>query len=113
MLTASYINRLCQFGREEYDLCIFDDSGVEIRRFNKRFHEGVTLTGTPTVTCESIGSVVDPAPASFIVDATLVGSNIDIAVAGQVQGADYEIRVTSATTNPLLTLTRVGRIYVF
>jgi hypothetical protein len=74
---------------------------------------GVTLTGTPTVTCESIGSVVDPAPASFIVDATLVGSNIDIAVAGQVQGADYEIRVTSATTNPLLTLTRVGRIYVF
>lgn len=42
MLTASYINRLCQFGREEYDLCIFDDSGVEIRRFNKRFQEGVS-----------------------------------------------------------------------
>lgn len=38
MLTASYINRLCQFGREEYDLCIFDDSGVEIRRFSTAYN---------------------------------------------------------------------------
>lgn len=59
MLTASYINRLCQFGREEYDLCIFDDSGVEIRRFNKRFHEGVTPAEMANYASEIMARVED------------------------------------------------------
>lgn len=95
-----------------YDNMAVEEALILTFPFADELPVGVTLTGTPTVTCESIGSVVDPAPASFIVDATIVGSNVDVAVAGQVQGADYEIRVTSATTNPLLTLTRIGRIHV-
>lgn len=42
MAPCAYINPLRQLGYEEFALCIFDDSGVEIRRFQKRFQDGVT-----------------------------------------------------------------------
>lgn len=81
--------------------------------FGDELPSGITLTGTPTVTVERIDGAVDPAPQSLVFDVTSDTTSVDVAIGGQIQGTDYEIRVTSDTTDPLLRLTRVGRVYVF
>ena len=81
--------------------------------FSDELPSGITLTGTPTVTVEQIGGVTDPSPSTLVVNVMPGTAVIDVAIDAQIKDADYEIRVTSDTTDPLLRLTRVGRIYVF
>lgn len=81
--------------------------------FQDELPSGITLTALPTVTVEQIGGEIDPSPATLVVNVAAGTSVIDVAIDGQIKGADYEIRVTSDTTDPLLRLTRVGRIYIF
>lgn len=71
---------------------------------------GATLSGSPTVDVLNIGGVTDATPSSLVASSSVDGTDVLVAVDGRIKGADYELRVTCATSDPAHVLTRVGRI---
>lgn len=99
-----------------YDYIAYDDMMVEEKivltfPFSDELPTGVTLSGTPTVTTTVVAGV-DATPSAFVSSSQISGSDVLVAVDGQVASVTYELRVTCPTTNASLVLGRIGRIEV-
>lgn len=74
--------------------------------------QGATLTSISSLAVAVRNGVADASPSSLVTTSNISGTNVVAAVDGRTAGADFELRVTCATSNPYLVLTRVGYVSV-
>jgi hypothetical protein len=74
--------------------------------------QGATLASISSVAVAVRNGVADATPSSLVTASNISGTNVVVAADGRTPGADFELRVTCATSNPYLVLTRVGYVSV-